>query len=93
MVVLDYLSYLTKGDNDPDYRVRRRTVRLRHLLNAMLIKGIRAKEFAPVNVKQTNDTLYGFLEAVVFRLTILHREKVDELKKAMIMLIDRLLPV
>ena len=86
-VILDYLSYLFMNDNDPDYRVRRRTVRLRHILNAMLIEGIRSGEFAPVNVKEANEALYGFLEAAVFRLSILHHSKVDELKKAMTMTI------
>ena len=89
-VVLKYLSYLSKGDHDPDYRVRRRTVRLRHILNAILIEGIRAGEFAPVNIKEANEALYGFLEAVVFRLSVLHRSKVDELKKATVMIVRRL---
>ena len=88
-VVLKYLSYLSKGERDPDYRVRRRTVRLRHILNAMLIEGIRTGEFARVNVKEANELLYGFLEAAVFRLSILQRPKVDELKKAMVMTIHQ----
>ena len=89
-VVLAYLSYLSKSDHDPDYRVRRRTVRLRHILNAMLIEGIRAGEFARVNVKEANEALYGFLEAAVFRLAILHHKDVNDLKKAMIMTVSRI---
>ena len=89
-VVLNYLSYLSKSDHDPDYRVRRRTVRLRHILNAILIEGIREGEFAPVNVKEANEALYSFVEATVFRLTILHRPKVGELKKAMAMMVRKL---
>ena len=83
MVVLRYLYFLSKSDRDPDYRVRRRTVRLRHILNTMLIEGIRAGEFPPINIKEANEALYGFLEATVFRLAILHRPKVEELKNAM----------
>ena len=90
MVVLNYLSYLSKGDNDPDYRVRRRTVRMRHILNTILIEGIRAKEFAPVNVKEANEALYGILEAAVFRLAILNRGNVDDLKNAMMMMVRRI---
>jgi len=86
-VILNYLSYLTKGDHDPDYRVRRRTVRLRHILNSILIEGIRAGEFAQMNVKEANEALYGFLEAAVFRLSILHRNTVGELKQAMTMIV------
>ena len=90
IVVLNYLSYLKKGDHDPDYRVRRRTVRLRHFLNAILIEGIRTGEFTAINLKEANEALYGFLEAAVFRLSILHRSSVDDLKKAMVMLVKQL---
>ena len=89
-VVLDYLSYLSKGNHDPDYRIRRRTVRLRHILNAMLIEGIRKGEFVSVNLKDANEALYGFLEAAVFRLSILRRSGVGELKQAMTMLVQQL---
>lgn len=90
LVVFNYLSYVSRGDHDPDYRVRRRTVRLRHILNALLIEGIRAGEFAPVNVKEANEALYGILEAAIYRLTVLRRESAGELKDAMIMVIHRL---
>ena len=89
IVVLNYLSYLKKGDHDPDYRVRRRTVRLRHFLNAILIEGIRAGEFAKINVREANETLYGVLEAAVFRLSILHRSSIDDLKNAVDLLVQR----
>lgn len=89
-VVLNYLSYLKKGDHDPDYRVRRRTVRLRHFLNAILIEGTRSGEFIPMNLKDANEALYGFCEAAVFRLSILHRSNVDELKSAMVLLVRQL---
>jgi len=86
-VVLKYFSYLSKSDHDPDYRFRRRTVRLRHILNAIFIEGIRQGEFARVNVKEANEMLYGFLEAAVFRLSVLNRPKVDELKKALVLIV------
>ena len=89
-VVLKYLSYLSKGDHDPDYRVRRRTLRLRHILNSMLIEGIRAGEFAPVNIKDAYEALYGLLESAVFRLCILNRPKVEELKKTMTLTVRQL---
>ena len=82
-VVLDYLVHASKGDYDPDYRVRRRTVRLRHILATMLIAGIKAGEFpATLNVKDANELLYGFFEAAVFRLVVLRRSSIDELKSA-----------
>ena len=83
-VVLNYLIYMSKGDSDPGYRVRRRTVRLRHILATMLIEGIKAGEFAPrLNVKEANELLYSFLEAAVFRMVVLRRSSVEEIKDAM----------
>ena len=83
-VVLDYLIHSSKGDFDPGYRVRRRTVRLRHILTTMLIEGIRAGEFSQsINVKEANELLYSFLEAAVLRMVVLRRTSVDELKGAM----------
>ena len=83
-VVMNYLFYMSKSDYDPDYRVRRRTVRLRHILSTILIEGIKAGEFIPsINVKDSNEILYSFLEAAVFRLTVLRRDSVEELKEAM----------
>jgi AcrR family transcriptional regulator len=81
-VVLNYLLYLSKSDSDPDQRVRRRTVRLRHILASMMIEGIRAGEIKPVNVRTMDDLLYGLIETALFRLVVLKRSDVGELKKA-----------
>jgi AcrR family transcriptional regulator len=89
-VVLKYLSYLSKGDHDPDYQIRRRTVRLRHILNAILIEGIAAGEFVKVNVKDAKEILYCFVEAAIFRLSVLHHPKVDELKNAVVLTVQQL---
>jgi len=84
LVILDYLIHASKGDYDPDYRVRRRTVRLRHILATMLIEGINAGEFpAALNVKDANELFYGFFEAAIFRLVVLRRTSVEELKGAL----------
>jgi len=83
-VVLNYLIYMSKGDHDPGSRVRRRTVRLRHILATMLIEGIKAGEFTPrLGLKDANELLYGFLEAAVLRMVVLRRSSVEELKDAM----------
>ncbi|AEF85893.1 transcriptional regulator, TetR family [Treponema primitia ZAS-2] len=81
-VVLNYLLYLSKSDSDPDQRVRRRTIRLRHILASMMIEGIRVGEIKPVNVRTMDDLLYGLIETALFRLVVLKRSDVGELKKA-----------
>jgi AcrR family transcriptional regulator len=81
-VVLNYLLYLSKSDSNPDYRVRRRTIRMRHILASMLIEGIRAGEIKNINVRAMDDLLYGLIETAIFRLTVLKRSGAEELKKA-----------
>ena len=85
-VVLDYIVYVSRNspEYDPDVRVRRRTVRLRHIQATLLIEGIKAGEFSSsVNVKDFNELLYSFLEAASFRLVVLRRPSVNKLKDAM----------
>jgi AcrR family transcriptional regulator len=81
-VILDYLLYLSKSDSDPETRVRRRTLRLRHILATMVIEGVRAGELTPVNVKTADDLLYGLIETAIFRLVVLKRDTAGELKQA-----------
>jgi AcrR family transcriptional regulator len=81
-VVLNYLLYLSKSDSGPDYRIRRRTIRTRHILASMLIEGIRAGEIKPIDVRPMDDLLYGLIETAIFRLTVLKRPSVGEIKTA-----------
>jgi AcrR family transcriptional regulator len=90
LVVLDYLNYLAKGGGDPDQRIRRRTIRLRHILATMMIDGIRAGEIAPVNVRDADDLLYGLIETALFRLVVLKRDTVSGLKRTVVMAIRQL---
>jgi AcrR family transcriptional regulator len=89
-VVLNYLLYLSKSDSNPDSRVRRRTLRLRHILATMVIDGIRAGEILPVNVKAADDLLYGLIESAIFRLVVLKRESVGDLKEAVALTVRHL---
>ncbi|MDR0718103.1 MAG: TetR/AcrR family transcriptional regulator [Treponema sp.] len=88
-VVLNYLFFIAKSDYDPDKRVRRRTVKLRHILATMINDGVKDGEFFPVNVKDADELLYSFVESAVFRLAILRREYVAEIKDAIKLAITR----
>jgi AcrR family transcriptional regulator len=81
-VILDYLLYLSKSDSNPETRVRRRTLKLRHILATLVIEGVRAGELMPVNIKAANDLLYGLIETAIFRLVVLKRDTAGELKQA-----------
>jgi AcrR family transcriptional regulator len=89
-VVLNYLLHLSKSGTDPDNRVRRRTIRLRHILATIVIDGIRDGQLAPVNVRAADDLLYGLIESAIFRLVVLGRDSVGELIHAAELAVDRL---
>ncbi|HOJ99448.1 MAG TPA: TetR/AcrR family transcriptional regulator [Termitinemataceae bacterium] len=89
-VVLNYLLYLSKSGTDTDYRVRRRTIRLRHILATIVIEGIRRGELKPVNVKTVDDMLYGLIEAAIFRLVVLRRTSIDEIRHSINLAIENL---
>ncbi len=91
-VVLNYLLHLSKSGTDPDNRVRRRTIRLRHILATIVIDGIRDGQLAPVNVRAADDLLYGLIESATFRLVVLGRDSVGELIHAAELAVDRLVP-
>jgi AcrR family transcriptional regulator len=80
-VILDYLLHVAKSDINPEDRVRRRTVRLRHILASMVIEGVKAGELKKVDVKAADDYLYSFIEAAIFELTVLKRKNLSELKE------------
>jgi len=83
-VVLDYLLHLSKGDVDPEARVRRRTVKFRRFLSTMLIEGIKAGELKKTYVKTSVEYLYSFIESGIFQLVVLKRKNLDELKETAI---------
>ena len=86
-VVINYLNAIY----NPDDRVRRRTIRLRHILSKLIIDGTKAGEFPKtLNVRDANELLYSLLESVVFRLVVLNRENADPLKGAVALAVHSL---
>jgi len=81
-VLLLYLLQLQKQNQDPSERVRRRIIRLRHLLSKVIIDGIKHNEFHEIDVKAANDMFYALIESVIFRLAILDEKNVEEGKSS-----------
>ena len=81
IVVLDYLLHLSKSEKDPEERVRRRTVKIRHVLSALLIEGVKSGEIKKCNIKAANDYLYSFVESAIYQLCVLKRKNLSELKE------------
>lgn len=89
-VICDYLIYLNRSGSDPYERLRRRTIRLRHIISGIVIAGQKSGELSKVPVKVVTDMLYSLLEATVFRATILNRIASDDLLAAADLFIERL---
>ncbi len=70
-VIFGYLDHLRKAGGDPDERVRRRTIRMRHILSTLIIEGIRSGEFRRLSVRAATDLVYSLIEAAIFQIVIL----------------------
>ncbi|MCL2067638.1 MAG: TetR/AcrR family transcriptional regulator [Treponema sp.] len=78
-VILDYLLHYMKSEGSPEAQVRRRTVRLRHIISSMVIDGIKTGELKKVNVKAANIFLFSIIETAIFHLVVLKRKNLGEL--------------
>ena len=82
-VILAYLIVLKQTGKDPQAKVRRRIIRLRHLLSTILIEGKKKGEFKDINVKSANEMFYSLIEASIFRLAILNQDTIDEMMSSL----------
>jgi AcrR family transcriptional regulator len=91
-VILDHLLYLSKSSPPEmiDTRVRRRTIRLRHILASMVINGIKTGELKPVDVRTADDLFYGLIEAAIFHLAVLKRPSTAGLKDSVALLLEQI---
>ena len=86
-----YLMQIKKAGKDPGEKVRRRIIRLRHLLSNIIIDGIKKSEFKEISVKAANDMFYGLILSTIFRLAILDQKTVEEVYDSFYLAIDGLL--
>ncbi len=89
-VLLNYLMQLKKSGVDTSERVRRRVIRLRHLLSTIIIQGIKNNEFKQTNVKAMNELLYALIEAAIFRVAVLNQTDISDIKESIELAIDSL---
>ncbi|MCR4741909.1 MAG: TetR/AcrR family transcriptional regulator [Treponema sp.] len=88
LVLLSYFMQLKKSGIDIEEKIRRRVVRLRHLLSTIMIRGIQNKEFKNMNVKEMNELLYGLIESAIFRLTVLNQKDISDIRKTLDLAVD-----
>jgi len=89
-VLLDYLLHITKKDINPVTRVRRRVIKLQHILVTIVIEGVKSGELKKVNIKKTRDYLYCFIESAIYQLAILRNKNLDELKETVVFAVEQL---
>ncbi len=92
-VILNYLLQIKKTGVDTNERVRRRVIKLRHVLSTLMIRGIQNKEFKEQNVKDMNELLYGLIESAIFRLIVLNQDDISDIRKTLNLAVDGFLTV
>lgn len=91
IVLLNYLLQIKKTGVDTNERVRRRVIKLRHVLSTIIIRGIQKGEFRETNVKEMNELFYSIIEAAIFRLVVLNQEDISDIRKTLNLAVDQLL--
>ena len=87
-VLLVYLIQVQKTGVDAGKRVDRRVLKLRHMLNIIIIRGKENGEFKEVPIKQTTDIFYTLIESGVFRLAVEGRKDIEDTRRTVNLLID-----
>lgn len=90
-VVLFYLLNYKKSGGDPGERVRRRLLRMHHLIDEVLIRGIKNGEFKKMNVRTAYEMLYSLILSSVFRFSVLDENSIGAIRKTLDLAVDGLL--
>ena len=70
LVIVEYTLSVKRSGKSLRWVVTRHTRGLKAAIAYLLLKGVHAGEFAPMDVRTTTDVLYSLLEATVLRLTL-----------------------
>jgi len=87
-VLLPYLISIEKSGINPGERVRRRVIRIKHLLTAILIRGEKEGVFKKLTLKTANDMFYSFVETTIFRIAIMGATAADEVCEMVKLAVD-----
>lgn len=90
-VLLSYLLNLQKTGGDPAERVRRRMLRLHHLIDTVLIRGQKAGEFKNLSVHVAYEMFYGLIQSAIFRLSVLSEKSIESIRETLNLAVDGIL--
>jgi len=89
-VLIDYLLHISKKEVNPGARVRRRIIKLHHILANIIVDGMRSGELKKTNVKKVRYYLHTFIETAVYQLAVLKNDNLDELREAVVFAVEQL---
>jgi AcrR family transcriptional regulator len=78
LVIVEYTISVKRSGKTLRWVVARHTRGLKAALCYLLIKGVRAGEFAPMDVRATTEVLYTILESTVMRLTLTDNAEMEK---------------
>ncbi len=90
-VLIPYLTSLYKTGDNVYERVRRRIIRLNHLMTQIMIRGQKNGEFGDFSIKAANGLLLGLIMEAVFKMAVLHNDDTEGIKESLNLAIDGLL--
>lgn len=90
-VLLSYLLNLQKKGGDPAERVRRRMLRLRQLIDTVLIYGMKKGEFKKIGVHVAYEMFYGLIQSAIFRLSVLSEKSIESIRDTLNLAVDGIL--
>jgi len=89
-VIVGYLEHSRKSGGDVGDKIRRRTIRMRHIISGVVISGQKRGELKKVPVGAVSDFFYGLMEAAIFRVAVLGMTETADLEVAMRLFIEGL---
>lgn len=89
-VIVDYLEHARKSGVDVSEKVKRRTIRMRHIIAGVVIAGQERGELRKAPIGAVSDLFYGLVEASIFRAAVLGREDLGGLDSAMRLFVEGL---
>jgi AcrR family transcriptional regulator len=78
LVIVEYTISVKRSGKTLRWVVARHTRGLKAALCYLLIKGVRAGEFAPMDVRATTEVLYTIMESTVMRLTLTDNAEMEK---------------
>ena len=89
-VLLDYLLQLKKSEGNPRERVKRRVIRLEHLLTTVILRGQKKGLIRSLPVKEIDALLFSLIESALFKISVYGEQSLEDSRLLIEFTIDSL---